>query len=88
MWAQIWRERWMYVFILPGFLYFVVFRYLPLLGNVAAFIGFTGSAWVGLTNFVNLFTDPDVAITLKNTLVISLLQIVFAFRRRSCSRCC
>ncbi|SFG89636.1 putative aldouronate transport system permease protein [Actinopolymorpha cephalotaxi] len=80
-----WRERWMYLFILPGFLYFVVFRYLPLLGNVAAFqdyspyLGFSGSSWVGLTNFVNLFTDPDVAIALKNTLVISLLQIVFAF---------
>jgi putative aldouronate transport system permease protein len=85
VWAQMWRERWMYLFILPGFLYFVVFRYLPLVGNVAAFqdyspyLGFSGSAWVGLTNFVNLFTDPDVAIALKNTLVISLLQIVFAF---------
>ncbi|MFD2080858.1 hypothetical protein [Actinopolymorpha cephalotaxi] len=85
VWAQMWRERWMYLFILPGFLYFVVFRYLPLLGNVAAFqdyspyLGFSGSSWVGLTNFVNLFTDPDVAIALKNTLVISLLQIVFAF---------
>ena len=75
----------MYAFILPGFLYFVVFRYVPLLGNVAAFqdfspyLSFGGSAWVGLQNFVNLFTDPDVAIALKNTLVISFLQIVFAF---------
>src|SRR5690606_38737762 len=25
--TRIWRERWMYLFILPGFLYFVVFRY-------------------------------------------------------------
>jgi putative aldouronate transport system permease protein len=80
-----WRERWMYAFILPGFVFFVVFRYIPLLGNIAAFqdfspyLSFSGSTWVGFQNFVNLFTDPDVAIALRNTLVISLLQIVFAF---------
>ena len=52
VWARIRRDRWMYLFILPGFLYFVVFRYLPLLGNIIAFqdyspfLGFTarGSA--------------------------------------------
>src|SRR4051794_6533708 len=69
-WAELWqavrRERWMYLFILPGFLYFVVFRYLPLLGNIIAFqdyspfLGFRGSPFNGLDNFRKLFTDPDV----------------------------
>ena len=54
------RDRWMYVFILPGVLYFLIFNYLPLLGNVIAFqqyspfLGFQGSPWVGLDNFRRL----------------------------------
>jgi putative aldouronate transport system permease protein len=72
------------VFILPGFLYFVVFRYVPLLGNVIAFqdyspfLGFN-SPWVGLDNFAKLFTDPDLFTALNNTLLISLLQLIFFF---------
>ncbi|GAA5015600.1 ABC transporter permease subunit [Actinopolymorpha pittospori] len=79
------RERWMYLFIVPGMLYFVVFAYVPLLGNVIAFqdyspyLGFTGSPWVGLENFATMFTDPAVVTALKNTLIITFLQIVFAF---------
>ena len=55
----------MYAFILPGVLYFLVFIYLPLLGNMIAFkdyspfLGFESSPWVGLDNFERLFTDPD-----------------------------
>ena len=54
--ARLWRERWMYLFLLPGLVYFIVFRYVPLLGNVIAFqdyspfLGFD-SPWVGLDNF-------------------------------------
>lgn len=88
-WAEFWqavrRERWMYLFILPGVLYFVVFRYLPLLGNVIAFqdyspfLGFRGSPFVGLDNFRKLFTDPDVGIAIQNTLIISVLQLLLFF---------
>jgi putative aldouronate transport system permease protein len=82
--ARLWRERWMYIFILPGFVFFVVFRYVPFLGNVIAFqdyspfVGFN-SPWVGLDNFAKLFTDPDLFIALNNTLAISLLQLIFFF---------
>jgi putative aldouronate transport system permease protein len=82
---RIWRERLMYLFILPGLLYFVVFRYLPLLGNIAAFqdyspyLGFRGSPFTGLTNIRRLFTDPDVGIAIRNTLTISLLQLILYF---------
>lgn len=75
----------MYAFILPGFLFFVVFRYLPLLGNVVAFedyspyLGFVGSPWVGFDNFVALFTNPAVGNALVNTLIINGLQILFFF---------
>lgn len=75
----------MYLFIVPGMLYFLIFAYVPLLGNVIAFqdyspyLGFGGSPWVGLQNFATMFTDPAVGNALKNTLIITLLQIIFAF---------
>ncbi len=74
----------MYLFILPGFVYFVVFRYLPLLSNIIAFkdyspfVGFS-SPWVGLANFRKLFTDPDVSVAVRNTVEISVLQLLFFF---------
>src|SRR5207237_2643552 len=82
--TRLWRERWMYLFLLPGFVYFIVFRYVPLLGNVIAFqdyspfLGFD-SPWVGLDNFAKLFSDPDVATAIQNTLAISMLQLIFFF---------
>jgi len=82
---NIWRERWMYILLLPGFLYLLAFYYLPLLGNVVAFqdyspyLGFFRSNWIGFANFVRIFTDPDIGTVISNTLVISILQIVFAF---------
>ncbi len=84
IWQRILRERWMYLCILPGFVYFVVFKYVPLLGNVIAFqdyspfLGFD-SPFVGLDNFRKLFTDPDIGTVIGNTLEISILQLVLFF---------
>jgi len=75
----------MYAFVLPGFIFFVVFRYLPLLGNVVAFqdyspyLGFLASPWVGLDNFGAVLHDPAVGTALKNTLIINGLQILVYF---------
>src|SRR6266568_2841971 len=85
VWAKVRRERWMYAFILPGFIFFVVFRYLPLLGNIVAFedyspyLGFFDSPWVGFDYFAALFTNPAVGNALLNTLIINGLQIICFF---------
>jgi putative aldouronate transport system permease protein len=85
VWTKVRRERWMYAFILPGFIFFVVFRYLPLLGNVVAFedyspyLGFVDSRWVGFDNFAALLTNPAVGNAVLNTLIINGLQILFYF---------
>jgi putative aldouronate transport system permease protein len=80
------KANWpVYLFILPGFLWFVVFHYLPILGNVIAwkdysvFTGIWESPWVGWQNFRDIFTDPEFERALVNTLQIELLQLVFAF---------
>lgn len=82
---QIWRRRWLYILLLPGLLYFIVYVYIPLLGNIIAFQdyspfrGITRSPWVGLENFERLATDPDVRRVLINTLLLNTLQILLAF---------
>jgi putative aldouronate transport system permease protein len=74
-----------YTMVLPGLIYFILFKYVPMAGIVIAFqdynvfTGITGSPFVGLKHFVNLFTYPEFLRVLKNTLLISIYQIVIGF---------
>jgi putative aldouronate transport system permease protein len=82
---RLWRDRYLYLLVLPGLIYFIVYRYLPMLGLVIAFkdyspfLGIRDSPWVGLGQFQKIFADAEVLRVLRNTLVISFFQIVFAF---------
>lgn len=79
------QQKWMILLLLPGLIYFIVFKYAPMFGIVIAFqdfnpySGFAGSAWVGLKNFHSFFTNPDFFRLLRNTLGISLLSLVLYF---------
>jgi putative aldouronate transport system permease protein len=79
------KHRWLYLMMIPGVLYFIIFRYLPMLGNVIAFqdfqpfLGFSGSPWVGLKHFHRLFTEDTFLVLLRNTLMLFLYGFVFAF---------
>src|SRR5579859_983261 len=83
--TRLWRYRWTYLLILPGLLYLLIFHYIPLLGNIIAFQdysiyrGFFASNWVGLQNFSDIFSNPDIGYVIWNTVLLSLLQIIFAF---------
>ncbi|WP_159886990.1 ABC transporter permease [Paenibacillus puerhi] len=83
--ARLWKDRYIYVLLAPGLLYFILYRYVPMLGITIAFkeyspfLGMADSPWVGLQNFARIFEDSEVIRVLWNTLVISALQIVFAF---------
>lgn len=75
----------LWLIALPGILHFVVFRYVPLLGNVIAFQdysifqGVLGSPWAGLKHFVKMFTFAEFRMILGNTVLLSLYSIVFGF---------
>jgi putative aldouronate transport system permease protein len=79
------RYRWLFVLLLPGLAYFAVFKYAPMYGVTIAFqdylpfLGFSGSPWVGLKHFENLFSSPDFPRVLGNTLILALLNAVFVF---------
>jgi putative aldouronate transport system permease protein len=71
--------------VLPAGLLLLVFTYIPLLGNVIAFLDYQPylsieqSPWIGLTNFQLLFDDPAFWHAVWNTVQITFLQVVFAF---------
>ncbi|TBL76056.1 ABC transporter permease [Paenibacillus thalictri] len=79
------RDYWLYIMAIPGILFFLLFKYLPMSGVIIAFqdffpfSGFFGSPWVGLKHFHRLFSDPDFFMLLRNTLMLSVYQLVFAF---------
>ncbi|OXS54048.1 polysaccharide ABC transporter ATP-binding protein [Cohnella sp. CIP 111063] len=79
------KDLFLYALILPGFLYFLLFKYVPMWGIVISFqeyspyLGFWQSPWVGFEHFATLFNNPDFLIIFRNTMVISMMNIVFYF---------
>jgi putative aldouronate transport system permease protein len=79
------RNHPLYLMLLPGILYFVIFKYIPLLGSVIAFQdyniykGFLKSDWVGFQWFEQLVTYPQFKRLIANTIILSFYQIIFAF---------
>ncbi|WP_127484656.1 ABC transporter permease [Paenibacillus ehimensis] len=75
----------LYLLLLPGALYFLIFKYVPMFGIVMAFqeyspfLGVTGSEWVGFRHFIDLFQYDQFWRLLRNTLLISFYNIVFYF---------
>ena len=82
---RIWFHRYIYLLMLPGLLWLIIFQYVPMWGVAIAFENFQpwqgvlGSPWVGLANFQTFFTSPDLVRLVRNTLLIGLLNIVFVF---------
>lgn len=84
-WAQIKKNRALYLMLLPGILYFIIFKYIPMGGLVIAFqdyqpfLGILGSPFVGLKHFIRLFTEDTFVMLMRNTLMIFGMDILFSF---------
>lgn len=79
------RYRYIYLMLIPVILYYGIFCYGPMGGVVIAFqnykpaLGIAGSKWVGMKHFVDFLTGPYAWRLIRNTLMINVLQILFAF---------
>jgi len=79
------RDKWLYLLLAPGILYFLIFKYLPMWGVLIAFqnyqpyAGFWKSEWVGFEHFRNFFINPDFFRLLRNTLLLATYNVVFYF---------
>ena len=79
------QNKYKYLLILPVVVYFILFSYKPIYGLAIAFqdfrpnLGIARSTWVGFRHFENFFRDPFFFRLIRNTLSISLLNIIFGF---------
>lgn len=85
IWKRLRKDRWMYALLLPGLIYFIIFKYIPMWGvllafkNYQPFIGFWKSEWVGFEHFRLFFTNFEFTMLLRNTLLLSFYNLVFFF---------
>ncbi|GAB2536502.1 ABC transporter permease [Gracilibacillus alcaliphilus] len=82
---RILRYRYVYLLVMPGFLFLIIFKFIPMWGLILSFQeynpfqGIIGSEWVGLKNFKDLFTSEQFYMMFRNTLVINIFSLVFYF---------
>nr|WP_183603246.1 sugar ABC transporter permease [Paenibacillus phyllosphaerae] len=79
------RDKWLYLMLLPGVLYFLIFKYVPMYGLLMAFqdykpyTGFLGSPWVGFKHFERFFSEPQFGMLFKNTVILAIYNLAFFF---------
>ena len=73
----------MYLLAIPGVLYFAIFKIAPLWGLSLAFVdynsfkGLLESEFVGFANFLKFFRNNNFWLMIRNTVVISLMNLIF-----------
>jgi putative aldouronate transport system permease protein len=85
-WATAMRKDWrLYSLLALPTLYFVIFRYLPMAGNIIAFRKFQpggsifGESWVGLRYVEQFINDPTFWNVFANTIILGGLTLLFSF---------
>jgi len=85
-WRQALRRDWqLYSLAILPLLFFMIFRYLPMLGNVIAFRRYRpggdifGDEWVGLHYFRMFWSDPTFWQVFTNTIILGALTLLFLY---------
>jgi putative aldouronate transport system permease protein len=79
------KKKYLYILLIPGVAYFLVFNYIPMYGIIIAFKDFNfakgilKSSWIGLENFKYMFGLSDFYTVFWNSLYLSFLKLLFGF---------
>ena len=83
------KHRYLHLMVLPGILFFIVFKYVPMYGIVIAFKNYKGAAggfqaimespWIGFKHFEIFFKSLYCKRVFTNTIYLSFLRLVFSF---------
>jgi len=80
------KKYWpLYLFLLPGIIYYILLCYVPMTGVVLAFKdysfkkGIWGSDWCGLKYFKTFFTSYDCGRLIRNTLTVGFIKCILEF---------
>lgn len=84
---HVWEKKVKYLFILPAFVWFFIFCYLPMAGLVIVFKdysiagGIFKSPWSEplFNNFTMFFDNPLLGVMIRNTVLVSLLKLITGF---------
>ncbi|MED9904613.1 MAG: ABC transporter permease subunit [Lachnospiraceae bacterium] len=82
---SIWKNKTIYIVLLPALVWYLVFVYVPMGGLMLAFkdykanLGILGSPWIGLEHFQNLFNDIEFWQSVGRTLKINILRLFITF---------
>lgn len=86
LWGRCLRRYWMvYVMLIPGLAYIILFKYVPMYGVIMAFKDYKGigsvmdATWVGLKNFERLFSANAFRRALGNNIIISIAKLLCGF---------
>lgn len=85
LWKRASEQRYLLLLLLPGLVYYVIFKYIPMYGIIIAFKdydfmrGIAGSPWVGLKYFKEFFDIPTVWRIVRNTFTLSCSNLLFGF---------
>ncbi|HTG69379.1 MAG TPA: ABC transporter permease subunit [Candidatus Udaeobacter sp.] len=85
LWKHVRKEWKLYSFLVLPVIYFIIFKYAPMLGNIIAFrkyrggTNFFGSEWVGFTYFEMFMKDPTFWRAFFNDLTLSVSYLVVKF---------
>lgn len=84
--SKYFRKYWaLYAMMLIPLIYFIVFKYGPMFGNILAFRRYSpggppwGTRWVGFYYFERFLKDPTFHRAFRNTLILSLLNLAVNF---------
>lgn len=85
-WKKALSKYWqMYLLLVPVIVYYIVFKYTPMLGAQIAFKDFSfrrgiwGSEWVGFEHFARFFSSSQAITIIWNTIYLGFLSLIFCF---------
>ncbi|WP_371117280.1 ABC transporter permease [Paenibacillus sp. cl123] len=80
------KHKALYLLMLPGILYYLIFKYAPMYGIIIAFQdysvgrGILGSKFVGMKHFIEFFyVTPDAWKLIRNTVMLNVYDLLFHF---------
>lgn len=79
------EEKYLWLLVLPGIIWYLVFAYAPMFGlvisfqNFSPFKGIANSQWVGFTWFQQFFDSQFFWSLIRNTLLLNIYNVVFSF---------
>ena len=85
VWKDVRKDWRLYSLLLLPLIYLVIFKYLPMAGNIIAFRRFRpggsmfGEDWVGLRYIMMFIEDPAFWRVFSNTIVLGVLSLVIVF---------